>query len=233
MSSEEIIKLFTMKGGEFVSPPSLFLEKLGRIKAFIFDWDGVFNTGIKVGESGSPFSETDAMGTNLLRYSWYLKNNQVPKTFIITGEENPAAQSLARREHFQAIYFKAKDKNKALQTIQDAYGLSGDEIAFFFDDVLDLNVARQVGLRLFLDSGSNPMMTSFVKANTLCDYIPFSSKPGAVRESAELLIGLNGNYDEVVENRMQFTNTYKNYLEERNSFEGQSFIWDNQEFVRA
>ena len=67
--SEAIVKLFEKGGGEFVSPPSVFIDKLKKIKAVLFDWDGVFNDGFKRGVDGSIFSEVDAMGTNLLRYA--------------------------------------------------------------------------------------------------------------------------------------------------------------------
>ncbi len=109
----DVAKIFASKGGEFVTPPSLFLEKLLKIKAFLFDWDGVFNDGAKNGDQGSVFSETDAMGTNLLRFSWWLQSKKVPLTGIITGENNPASHKLAMREHFDDIFLQAKNKGFA------------------------------------------------------------------------------------------------------------------------
>ena len=38
---------FEALGAKFYCTDKLFIEKLEGIKAFIFDWDGVFNNGIK------------------------------------------------------------------------------------------------------------------------------------------------------------------------------------------
>ena len=37
-------------GGTFITPADHLKEKLSKIKAYIFDWDGVFNNGSKVGD---------------------------------------------------------------------------------------------------------------------------------------------------------------------------------------
>ena len=60
--------------------------------------DGVFNNGMKTGEQGSLFSDVDAMGTNMLRFNYYLNNNKtIPLSFIITGSNN---QSAIKRNNF-------------------------------------------------------------------------------------------------------------------------------------
>ena len=63
-------------GAEFVISAEEIAQKFSQIKAFVFDWDGVFNTGEKNGGGSSSFNEIDSMGTNLLRFSYYLKNKQ-------------------------------------------------------------------------------------------------------------------------------------------------------------
>ena len=145
--SESVIKLFQDGGGQFVTPPSVCIEKLKKIKAVIFDWDGVFNDGFKKGTDGSIFSEVDAMGSNLLRYALWRRNGQLPITAIITGEINPPAQALAHREHFHEVYFLSKNKASVFISFCEKHGLAPDEVIFFFDDVLDLEMARLCGLR--------------------------------------------------------------------------------------
>ena len=100
---EHIVKLFENGGGEFISPPLLFSEKLKKVKLIIFDWDGVFNDGFKRGEEGSIFSEVDAMGTNMLRYALWKYQAALPITVVIAGENNPASRALAQREHFHEV----------------------------------------------------------------------------------------------------------------------------------
>src|SRR5271170_3910119 len=108
MDNTEII--FTELGGTFCRPFAEFKDKLSKIKAYVFDWDGVFNNGVKTAQGGSPFSEVDAMGTNMLRFGHWLKYGELPCVGVITGEDNPTAQYLTEREKFHALYFKSTDK---------------------------------------------------------------------------------------------------------------------------
>jgi 3-deoxy-D-manno-octulosonate 8-phosphate phosphatase (KDO 8-P phosphatase) len=43
----DIENLFTSQGAKFAIPVSEFRNKLTKLKAFIFDWDGVFNDSVK------------------------------------------------------------------------------------------------------------------------------------------------------------------------------------------
>ena len=56
MTFTDIENTFKSVGGEFVSSPILISKKLKKIKALVFDWDGVFNDGVKASGEGSPFS---------------------------------------------------------------------------------------------------------------------------------------------------------------------------------
>jgi len=75
---------FTELGGTFCRPFAEFQERLSKIKAYLFDWDGVFNDGVKTASGGSPFSEVDAMGTNMLRFGHWLKTGALPFDVLIT-----------------------------------------------------------------------------------------------------------------------------------------------------
>src|SRR5579872_4420715 len=97
-NSGEIKNAFTSLGGRFITPAETIKSKLQDIQAFIFDWDGVFNTGFKSEVAPSLFSEIDAAGLNLMRYGYYRINKTLPLCGIITGEENPAAVHFSKRE---------------------------------------------------------------------------------------------------------------------------------------
>ncbi|MBL7852507.1 MAG: phosphatase [Cyclobacteriaceae bacterium] len=211
-----IITLFEAAGGEFFTPPSVFTEKLKGIRAVLFDWDGVFNEGFKRTAEGSMFSEVDAMGTNLLRFALWRHHSNMPISAIITGEDNPAAGRLAEREHFHHLYFLAKDKAKLFAKFCSTHGLQPSEVLFFFDDVLDLEVARQCGARIMVRRRSTPLMSEFVRSHGMVDY--FTGSNGlehGVREGCELVIGLLGQFDNVLTERMTFSDNYRRYLEER------------------
>jgi 3-deoxy-D-manno-octulosonate 8-phosphate phosphatase (KDO 8-P phosphatase) len=213
---EEIEKLYSELGGKFITPFSEIKNKLQGIKAFVFDWDGVFNNGQKDTNRSSNFSEVDSMGTNLLRYSYYLRNRQIPLTVVISGEKNETAFYFCKRENFNSSIFKVPDKMPALNFICENENIKPSEIAYFFDDVLDLPIAEVCGVRILINQKINPLFIDYCLKNKMADYI--SSVSGgnhAVREVTELLIGLYGNYDDVISNRKNYSRDYKGYLEKR------------------
>ncbi|HXU28110.1 MAG TPA: phosphatase, partial [Bacteroidia bacterium] len=123
-------KIYTDMGAQFLTPTEEIVQKFGAIKAFVFDWDGVFNTGEKIGGGSSSFNEVDSMGTNLLRFSYYLKHKQLPQTAVISGEKNDSAFFFAQREHFGASYFKIANKKWALDHLCSIYGIKPHEICY-------------------------------------------------------------------------------------------------------
>src|ERR1044071_4322922 len=95
--------------GKFLTDTKAFRQKLKKIRAYIYDWDGVFNNGHKTESGSSSFSEIDSMGTNLLRFSHFLKSDELPLTAIISGEHNKAAVTFSEREHFHGLYSGIKN----------------------------------------------------------------------------------------------------------------------------
>ena len=215
----EITNLFEKQGGEFISSPSFIQEKLKGIKAFIFDWDGVFNPGTKGEGISSTYTEADSMGTNLLRFGYWLGNSQkLPIVAIITGENNQSAIKLAQREHFHHIYFKIANKAIALEHLLNSYHLKKEEVAFCFDDVLDFPIASKCGLKFMVRRDASPLFKQYAIENKLCDYI--TGQPGgnhAVREVSDLVLGLTGQFDQVIKERTAFSKLYTNYLTQRNT----------------
>jgi len=216
--NSDLISLFEELGGEFVSPPALLKDKWSKIKVIVFDWDGVFNTGLKGFETTSHFTEADSMGVNMLRFSSWLTNNYTPLvTAIITGQNNVSAKHFANREHFNYIFSGCANKQSAFKQLLKNTGVKAEEVMFVFDDVLDLPIAKSCGLRMMINRYSSPLFYNHVKTNKFADYISFNEGgENAVREVCELLIGLNGNYTTVMDKRMEFEGDYKTYLEQRN-----------------
>ena len=207
--------------GQLLIDEQQFIEKFSGIKAFLFDWDGVFNDGRKGIGRQSSFTETDSMGINLLRFSHWLKHNQqLPVTGIITGAENEMAHSFAGREHFHAVYSNFKNKAEAFTDLINSFRLEPHEVAFVFDDVLDIAIAKQCGLRIAVSTVPGNWFNSYLKENKAADY--FTEGAGnqfAIRELCELLINLNGNYTETLNQRIAFNEDYVQYLQQRNNIE--------------
>ena len=207
---------FTKLGGRFVTDAGVISQKLSGIKAFIFDWDGVFNNGQKSASGGSHFSEVDSMGTNLLRFSYFLQNGQHPTAAVISGEKNDTAFYFCERECFHYSFFKTANKTDALKFICEKQNISPNEVAYIFDDVLDLSIAEQCGLRILINHQANVLFMEYCIKHKLADYITASDgNHYGVRETAELLIGLNGNFDEVIVQRTNYSENYTKYIQLR------------------
>ncbi|MGC3943611.1 MAG: phosphatase [Chryseolinea sp.] len=228
----DIQKIFTAIGGEFYTPFETFASKLKGIRAFIFDWDGVFNDGIKDHQGSSNFNELDAMGTNILRFSRWLDRGELPIVAVMSGERNTLSFQLTTREHFHQGYFRVKNKLQAFRHFAKLHDLNPKEIAFVFDDVLDLGLAEEAGLRIMVQHQGSPLFKKYVHDRQLADYVA-SRSMYAIREACELIIGTTGNYDEVVTHRAQFTDTYERYLATRQAVETEYFTVQDKEMRRA
>lgn len=214
--------------GEFITDKVLLQEKLQEVKAFIFDWDGVFNNGQKNSEYGSIFSEVDSMGTNLLRYSSYLKRGKMPVTAIISGEKNASAFYFSKRECFHSSYFKIPNKIVAFKHFCAEHDLKPNEVAYFFDDVLDLPIAEICGLRILVDQKANTNFLNYCHEFKMADYATaFKGGDHAVREACELLIGMNGNFNEVITTRKNYDKKYLDYIEQRKTTSTRFFTLKN------
>jgi 3-deoxy-D-manno-octulosonate 8-phosphate phosphatase (KDO 8-P phosphatase) len=230
----DIATIFATNGGKFITKPIHIAEKLKHIKAFVFDWDGVFNNAQKNEHKSSTFNEADSMGTNLLRFSYFLLNQHLPLTAIISGERNSMAIYFCEREHFTACYYKITDKIIALNHFCETHQIKPHQVCYVFDDVLDLSIAEAAGIRIMVNRKANPLLVQYCIKKKLVDYLTaHESGNFAVREVCELIIGLNKNYDEAVTHRKEFTETYKNYLNMRQSLNNALFTLQNNNIVNG
>jgi 3-deoxy-D-manno-octulosonate 8-phosphate phosphatase (KDO 8-P phosphatase) len=211
--------------GKFISSEKNISSRLKKIKALVFDWDGVFNNGEKSADGSSNFNEVDSMGSNLLRYSFYLSNNKLPVTAIISGEKNQTAFFFSKRECFHYSFFKmANNKLDALKYICEAENIKPEEMLYVFDDVLDLPIAEVCGVRMLVNQKANPLFVQYCVKHKLTDYISGNSGGNfAVREITEMLMYLNGNYDKVITDRKNSAEKYKAYLHQRQSIKTSFF----------
>jgi 3-deoxy-D-manno-octulosonate 8-phosphate phosphatase (KDO 8-P phosphatase) len=218
--------------GVFVTDASTIKQKLKHIKAFVFDWDGVFNDGRKNIEGHSSFSETDSMGINMMRFSYYLQHKELPISVIFTGENNKLAISFAQRENFHSVYYKTPNKKKALDHLCEVYKISPSEVFFVFDDVLDFSVAELVGVRCMVTHDANTLLKKFAVEKGLVDYITkHNGNHNALREVSELIMMLADNFDETIENRMHYSELYNEYIQLRKNIPTQNFILKSESIV--
>ena len=209
--------IFTSNGGEFITPPASLKEKLLHVKALLFDWDGVFNSGEK-GQIPSSFTEVDSMGINMLRFGYYMLAGHMPYIAIVTGETNQTAFKWAKREKLDNVFFQVKNKVDLLAHLDEHHNIKPEEILFAFDDILDLSLAEEVGARFLINRKANPLFNAYCIKNNLCDYLTFSSgNQHAIREISEVVLDAIGKFEDTIRERIAFHGIYKQFLEEKMS----------------
>lgn len=219
-------------GGRFITDFSVIKNKLRNIKAFVFDWDGVFNNGQKNIEGHSGFSEVDSMGFNMLRFNVWLFQRKIAPAAIITGEDNALAASFAARENFSAVYKKIKNKEQAFLHFCKQHECSPSEVLFVFDDILDLPIAKLAGLRMMVGRPVNPITVQYAVQNRLVDYITEAQSGGnAVREICELCLLLSNNFQKVVELRTRYAPEYSDYITARAGVNPSQYLLRDEEIV--
>lgn len=210
------LRILKDNGSEFLSPVA-FREKAQGIHALIFDWDGVFHGGYKNENTTSFFSEADSMGLNMLRFGYFLLFGDIPKTIIITGENNSTAFHFSKREHLDGVFYKISNKNSIVHFIAEHYNIIPNEALFVFDDILDLSLAKRCGLRILVNRRASPLFKEYCKKNQLVDLITANDGSlHAVREVSEILLSAIKKFDETLENRIENTKDYQHYMKLRN-----------------
>ena len=116
---------------------------LTKIKAFIFDVDGVLSpASIPLHPSGEPMriiNTKDGYAMQLAAKKGYILG-------IITGGESAAVRIRFENLGFSYIYTKAKNKITDFRNFIQKTGLDIDEICYVGDDIPDYEIMQAVGL---------------------------------------------------------------------------------------
>lgn len=208
---------FLELGTELLLSPQEVTERLRKTRAVLFDWDGVFNDGWKDLEGGSPFSEVGSMGVNMLRFGlWIQHGERLPFSGVITGQHNPYAEKFTQREKFHGLYMGFIDKRQAFDAFLAKHGLKDEEVAFFFDDAIDLAVADRCGLRILMRGQAGEFFVKHAVQRGCVDIVTaLSGGQNGLREATDGLLTLLGRYGEVIDHRAMNSETYQRYLSQR------------------
>lgn len=224
--------IFKSNGGKFITLPSQLQNKLKNIKAILFDWDGVFNSGEKGGLPSS-FNEVDSMGINMLRFGYFMMLGRIPYTAIVTGETNQAGFKWAKRERFDQVFYQVKNKVDLLPILKKEHHIEADEVLFVFDDILDLSLAKLAGARFLVNRKSNPLFNAYCIKNGLCDYLTYSSgNENAIREVTEVTLDAMDLYEKTIEERILFNGAYQDFLAEKMAKKTRYLKSENGVFVK-
>lgn len=122
---------------------SNFYYDLTKIKAFIFDVDGVLSTAsIPLHPSGEPMRIINTKDG----YAMQLAVKKAYILGIITGGDSPSIRLRFEKLGFNYIYTKAKNKINEFHDFISKTGLNLDEICYVGDDIPDYEIMQMVGL---------------------------------------------------------------------------------------
>ncbi|MDR3153322.1 MAG: HAD hydrolase family protein [Deltaproteobacteria bacterium] len=161
-----------------------------RIRWVGFDVDGVMTDGGIIlsadGNESKRFHSRDGHAVKLLARAGL-------KCAIITGRRSRVVELRAKELGIQSLHQAASDKLAVYETILREEGLDPRETAFAGDDMVDLPVLIRCGLAMAPADAAPEVLARahFVTRS--------KAGRGAVREMAEHVLRLNGQWDSVVE----------------------------------
>ena len=122
-----------------------FKDDLKKVRAFIFDVDGVLSR-----QAQSPTPEGELMRTSCTKDGYAIMYS-IRKGYIVAVISGGGAPGVRERMEKlglkpEDIYLKVPNKIEALEEIMERYSLTADEIMYMGDDIPDYNVMTRVGL---------------------------------------------------------------------------------------
>lgn len=213
MELTQLEDAFVDIGGHFLKSAFDLREKMADIKAIIFDWDGVFNGGVKDASGSSSYSVVDTQGVDRFRFGFFQAFSRMIHTAVFAEGENPLCLQWSKTEHIDHVYLNATDKSKALMHFCSEHDITPDEVIYVYDDIADLPVAAKVGVRIAIGRLSSPLFLEYLERHKLVDYI--SSCQGnehAVREICELLLALVDQHFKVMNHTGDYEIDFQDYL---------------------
>lgn len=157
------------------------LEKFRRVKAFIFDVDGVFTDhSIFVFENGKIVRKLNDKDLIALRKA--LEHGF--KVALISGGSLNSLGPIFKEVGITDIYEKIRDKKEAYDRFKYTYDIDDEQILYMGDDLPDYSVMRIVGLPVC-------PKTAVPEIREITQYMsPFGGGEGCVRDVIEKVLRL-------------------------------------------
>jgi 3-deoxy-D-manno-octulosonate 8-phosphate phosphatase (KDO 8-P phosphatase) len=163
-------------------------KRVERVRILVLDVDGVMTDGRLIyhdnGTESKAFDVRDGHGIKMLREAGI-------ETALISGRSSPLVEKRAADLGITEVIQGVRDKVEHLETILSARNLGFNEAAFMGDDVVDLTVMNRVGFAVVVADGSEYLFDT-------AHYVTLApGGRGAVREVAELILGVQGLWDRI------------------------------------
>ena len=180
-----------------VRPPSVLHRvnaevrgRIRRIKLLTLDVDGVLTDGVLFyhddGTESKAFDVRDGHGIKMLQQGGI-------ESALISGRSCPMVEKRAADLGITDVTQGVRDKVPVLERLLSEKGLKPEEVAFIGDDVVDLPIMNRVGFAVAVADASEFLFDT-------AHYVTLApGGRGAVREVVELILGVQGLWDEVAE----------------------------------
>jgi 3-deoxy-D-manno-octulosonate 8-phosphate phosphatase (KDO 8-P phosphatase) len=199
-----------------VKPRKPLLKRLRGLSGLVFDWDGVFNGGYKGDGIHSGYFEPDILGINIFRFAYWLETKLVLPVMIITGANNPSAEQLCKREHYNILSLGVIDKGEMLNKNCNTLGITPIDCGVFFDDLNDLSMVMLCGVRCMISRLASANSQEIIKDSFNIDYqSEVQSGNYAIREIIEMMLYDLGSLNDVISHRAKCSEDYLSFLSER------------------
>jgi 3-deoxy-D-manno-octulosonate 8-phosphate phosphatase (KDO 8-P phosphatase) len=165
------------------------VKKIKPVTFLILDVDGVLTDGKIIiddlGNETKHFNVRDGHGLKMLMRTGI-------EVVLITGRTSKVVEHRARELGIKEIYQGSKNKVENLEEILRTKKISGEQIAYVGDDIVDIPVFRRVGFSVAVEDASE-------YAKESADYITEGKGgQGAVRELCEIILKIQGKWDDIV-----------------------------------
>lgn len=163
-------------------------ERAGRIKLLLLDVDGVLTDGGILlhpdGEESKVFNVRDGLGIRLLQRAGI-------EVGLISGRSSRVVTRRAEDLGIGLVVQGTLYKLPAYEEILGKRGLTGRDVAYVGDDIVDIPILKRVALAV-ATAGAVPAVASVCHVITDRD-----GGRGAVREVCELILQAQGRWEEM------------------------------------